>query len=118
MQHDALGTGLWNYQLWVHKHPVRVYKDREAHPREPIDVYQRLVNANFNFNVRRARLMQDFSYLALNDRGKKLFAQFLAELENLDTQLGPVPKTKPPKPWKPEEPWKLTPGILEANVNA
>src|SRR5262249_10899689 len=53
VEHEALGTGLWNYQLWTHVQPVRVYSNGQ---REPLDVYQRLINANFNLNVSRARL--------------------------------------------------------------
>src|SRR5262249_35574560 len=66
VEHEILGTGLWNYQLWTNVQPVRIYRNGQ---RETIDVYQRLVNANFNLNVRRARLMQDFGYLALNRKG-------------------------------------------------
>jgi arachidonate 15-lipoxygenase len=59
VEHEILGTGLWNYQMWPHIQPVRVYKNGQ---REPLDVYQRLVNANFNLNVSRAQLLQDFRY--------------------------------------------------------
>ena len=42
VQHEILGSFLWNYQLWTHRLPVRVYQNGQ---REPLDVYQRLVNA-------------------------------------------------------------------------
>ena len=67
VEHEILGTGLWNYQMWTHVQPVRVYTNGQ---REPVDVYQRLVNANFNLNVHRAQLVQDWSYLALDARGR------------------------------------------------
>jgi arachidonate 15-lipoxygenase len=105
VQHEALGTGLWNYQLWTDKIPVRVYEDGR---REPLDVYQRLVNANFNLNVRRAQLMQDFSYLARDDLGEGLFAQFQADLAALNARLRDQPAA----------PWRILPEILEANINA
>jgi hypothetical protein len=73
VEHELLGTGLWNYQLWTHVQPVRVYRSGQ---REPHDVYQRLVNANFNLNVRRKQLMDDFSYLAVDERGAAAFRSF------------------------------------------
>lgn len=105
VEHEILGTGLWNYQLWTHVQPVRVYRDGR---REPLDVYQRLVNANFNLNVRRASLMQDFRYLALDARGAQEFRQFKDDLQALQTRI----QAEPPAYWK------MTPAILEANINA
>jgi hypothetical protein len=84
---------------------VRLYRDRD---REPKDVYQRLVNANFNLNVKRAQLMQDFSYLALDNRGADAFRQFKAALEALQARLEAEPFAY----------WKMYPNILEANINA
>ena len=105
VEHEILGTGLWNYQMWSHIQPVRVYKNGQ---REPIDVYQRLVNANFNLNVSRARLLQDFSYLALDTRGAAAFRKFKEELEALQVRLEKEPFAH----------WKIYPQILEANINA
>ena len=105
VQHEVLGTGLWNYQLWTDRIPVRIYLDGR---REPLDVFQRLVSANFNLNVNRAQLMQDFSYLALDAKGEELFAQFLAELQALDAKLKAEPRQL----------WRILPSILEANMNA
>ena len=105
VQHEALGTFMWNYQMWVHKHPVRVYRDGS---REPLDVYQRLVNANFNLNVSRAQLMADYSYLALDEAGGQLIRQFAEELRQLDDRLAQ----------EPFQFWRIRPSILEANINA
>jgi arachidonate 15-lipoxygenase len=105
VEHEILGTGLWNYQMWSHIQPVRIYKNGQ---REPIDVYQRLVNANFNLNVSRARLLQDFSYLALDARGAAAFRKFKEELEALQVGLEKEPFAH----------WKIYPQILEANINA
>ncbi|MDH3287842.1 MAG: hypothetical protein OEP48_08995 [Betaproteobacteria bacterium] len=105
VQHEVLGTGMWNYQLWTDKIPVRVYVDGS---REPLDVYQRLVNANFNLNVRRAQLMRDFAYLAPDDGGRRLCLQFLSELRALNAQL----RSQLPAPWR------ICPDMLEANMNA
>jgi len=105
VEHEILGTGLWNYQMWTHVQPARVYHDGR---REPLDVYQRLVNANFNLNVHRAPLMQDFSYLALDPRGAEAFRQFLDDLRALEATVA----VEPPAPWK------MRPTILEANINA
>jgi hypothetical protein len=104
-EHEMLGTGLWNYQLWTHIQPIRVYKNGQ---REPIDVYQRLVNANFNLNVKRAPLLQDFSYLALDPEGAAAFRTFREELQALQTWLEAEPFAH----------WKIYPAMLEANINA
>jgi arachidonate 15-lipoxygenase len=105
VEHEILGTGLWNYQMWTHVQPVRLYRDGR---REPLDVYQRLVNANFNLNVNRAKLVQDFSYLALDPGGAEAFRAFRRALEALQTRLDAEPPAA----------WKITPGMLEASINA
>lgn len=105
VEHEILGTGLWNYQLWTNVQPVRIYKNGQ---RETLDVYQRLVNANFNLNVRRARLMQDFGYLALNRKGADAFRIFRYELQLLQSRMEQEPFAH----------WKIYPNILEANINA
>jgi arachidonate 15-lipoxygenase len=105
VQHEMLGTFLWNYQLWTHRQPARVYKDGG---REPLDVYQRLVNANFNLNVTRTRLMDDFSRLALDDAAKQAFVTFRTRLDELQSKMEKEPWTV----------WKIYPEILEANINA
>jgi Lipoxygenase len=105
VEHEILGTGLWNYQMWTHVQPVRVYRNGR---REPLDVYQRLVNANFNLNVKRARLLQDWSYLALDPAGAAAFREFKLALERLQQRVEAEPGAA----------WKISPAILEANINA
>jgi len=105
VEHEILGTGLWNYQMWTHIQPARVYKNGQ---REPLDVYQRLVNANFNLNVSRAQLLQDFSYLAIDEKGAAAFRTFLSDLRGLQARLEQEPFAH----------WKIYPKILEANINA
>jgi hypothetical protein len=105
VQHDVLGTGLWNYQLWNHIQPVRIYKTGH---RVPVDVYQRLVNANFLLNVHRTPLMQDFSYLALDTAGAEAFRRFFDDLHALQATLEREPYAC----------WKVYPKILEANINS
>lgn len=105
VEHELLGTGLWNYQMWTQVQPVRVYKNGQ---REPLDVYQRLVNANFNLNVGRAQLMQDFSYLAVDAKGAEAFRRFRDELQALQAKLELEAAAH----------WKVCPQILEANINA
>ena len=104
VEHDALGTSLWNYQLWVHRIPARVYADGR---REPLDVYQRLVNANFNLNVHRTQLLGDFTNLALNEAGRECFRTFRRELEELQARMEREPHAH----------WKIYPNILEAHIN-
>lgn len=105
VEHEALGTGLWNYQLWTHVQPVRVYKNGQ---REPLDVYQRLVNANFNLNVSRTRLMHDFGYMALDQKGADAFRLFRFELQTLQEKMEHEPFAY----------WIIYPNALEANINA
>lgn len=105
VDHELLGTNLWNYQLWTHKIPCRCYTDDR---RAPIDVYQRLVNANFNLHVSRVQLMHDYSYLALDDVGKALFSEFQSNLKKLNDEMRALPKTCA----------QIYPDILEANMNA
>ncbi|MFY0583989.1 lipoxygenase family protein [Cystobacter fuscus] len=104
VEHESLGTCLWNYQVWTHVQPVRVYQNGQ---REPVDVYQRLINANFILNVRRTQLMKDFSPLALDPKGAAAMRAFLGDLEALRQRMSP----------EPHEPWRLRPDILEANIN-
>jgi len=105
VEHEILGTGLWNYQMWTHVQPVRVYRNGQ---REPLDVYQRLVNANFNLNVTRAPLAQDFGYLALDAAGAQAFREFKQALEQLQGKIEAAPRAA----------WTIAPKILEANINA
>jgi hypothetical protein len=105
VEHEALGTGLWNYQLWTHVQPARVYRNGQ---REPLDVYQRLVNANFNLNVGRTRLMHDFGYLALDRKGADAFRLFRHDLQRLQERMDQEPCAH----------WKIYPRVLEANINA
>jgi arachidonate 15-lipoxygenase len=105
VQHEILGSMMWNYQMWVDKIPVRIHTDGR---RVPVDVFQRLLNANFNLNVNRAKLMVDFSYLAIDDPGAAAFKQFLADLTTLDKSLAEGEDTC----------WLVRPSRLEANINA
>ena len=105
VEHEIRGTLLWNYQLWTHVHPVRVYRDGR---REPVDVYQRLVNSTMTLNVTRASLLEDYSYLGLDARGAEAFRTFRSRLEALQRELDDDPRQL----------WKLYPDMLNANMNA
>jgi arachidonate 15-lipoxygenase len=105
VEHELRGTFLWNYQLWTHMQPIRVYRDGRC---EPVDVYQRLVNANLILNVNRTILDTDFSYLALDTRGAELFQRFRERLQALQSSLGDEPR----------QTWKLYPDMLNASMNA
>jgi hypothetical protein len=105
VQHEALGSGLWNYQLWTDVQPVRVDTSGRG---VPVDVYQRLVNYNFLLNVHRTMLMSDFSYLALDPAGAAAFRSFRDDLGRLQTALERTPF----------QAWKVYPSTLTANINA
>ncbi|MEA2828970.1 MAG: arachidonate 15-lipoxygenase [Actinomycetota bacterium] len=104
VEHEVMGSGLWNYQVWTHVQPVRVRKNGG---RDPLDVYQRLVNFNFVLNVRRAPLLQDLSYLAVDEAGAAAFRTFRADLDELQATVAK------------EDPacWRMSPAILEVSVN-
>ncbi len=105
VQHEILGGFLWNYQLWTHRQPVRIYIDGR---REPLDVYQRLVNANYNLNVTRRALIHDFSYLALDAPAAEAMGRFRQNLLWLQLSMAQ-------QPWAM---WKIYPGALKVNINA
>lgn len=104
-QHEILGSFLWNYQLWTHRQPVRVYASGQP---EPVDVYQRLVNANYNLNVTRRALMSDFSALAPDELGVQSLRRFQQRLQDLQSRMDS-------EPWAV---WKLYPRALKVNINA
>ena len=104
-QHEILGSFLWNYQLWTHRQPVRVYASNQP---EPLDVYQRLVNANFNLNVTRRALIYDFGYLGLDPSGAAAMRRFSERLAALQEDMEREPWTV----------WKLYPSALKVNINA
>lgn len=104
VEHEVMGTGLWNYQVWTHVQPVRVRRDGQ---RDPVDVYQRLVNYNFLLNVRRAQLLDDYSYLALDAEGAAAFRRFRSDLRDLEERVA-----KEEHAW-----WRVRPSILEVSVN-
>lgn len=105
VQHEILGSFMWNYQLWTHRQPARIYDDFR---REPLDVYQRLVNANYILNVKRRALMYDFSYLAGSLRAQAAMRQFQSELAALQAQMDS----------QPDAVWRVEPKNLKVNINA
>jgi arachidonate 15-lipoxygenase len=106
VEHEITGSGLWDYQLWTDTSPVRVYEDGR---RVPVDVYQRLVNANLTLNVNRTMLLDDeLPGLALDERGASAFREFQQDLLGLQARLD----REPPAPWR------IEPRRLKANINA
>lgn len=113
VQHDLLGSFLWNYQVWTHAIPCRVYRDGR---RDPLDVYQRLVNTNFMLNASRTPLLTDLTPLALYEsahaerqgQAMEAFRTFMRELHELQA-------TMEGEGWAP---WKVYPAMLEVNINA
>ncbi len=105
VQHEIVGGFLWNYQLWTHRQPIRVYASGQP---EPLDVYQRVVNANYILNVNRRSLLDDVSYLALNDADAATMRAFQERMRQLQTEMAKAP-------WAA---WKLYPDALKVNINA
>ena len=104
VEHEVLGTGLWDYQLWTHVQPTRIYRSGR---REAVDVFQRLVNYNFILNVRRSPMCSDFSSMAPDPAGKQAFRTFLEDLQALQQRLDR----------EDQAPWKVSPKMLESGVN-
>ena len=107
VQHEILGSFMWNYQLWTHRQPPRIYEDKDL-PREPLDVYQRLVNANYILNVRRRALMYDFSYFGLDPLAKAAMFEFQKNLATLQAKMDSQPRAI----------WRVYPSALNVNINA
>jgi arachidonate 15-lipoxygenase len=105
VQHEILGSFMWNYQLWTDRQPPRIYKDS---PREPLDVYQRLVNANYILNVRRRALMHNFNDIALDDKARAAMSRFQSALLELQAEMDSQPYAV----------WKVYPRDLKVNINA
>ncbi len=105
VEHEVTGSGVWDYQLWNDTSPVRMRTDGD---RVPLDTYQRLINANFNLNVHRTMLLDDFSGLGLNAHGAETFRQFRRDLNDLQLDLDRSMPT----------PWRMEPKRLKANINA
>lgn len=111
--HESVGALLWNYQLWTGIHPIRVYHDGR---REPIDVFQRLVNMNYLLHVVRARLVDDYAGLALveptnparTEQAREAFRAFRRDLEALQRVMEAEPRSH----------WTIYPVTLEASINA
>ena len=106
VEHEITGSGLWDYQLWPDLSPVRMYTDGR---RLPLDVYQHSVNANFNLNVHRTKLLDDaLPLLAIDERGEAAMRQFQQDLLALQFELDRTPAA----------PWRMEPRNLKANINA
>jgi hypothetical protein len=105
VQHEILGSFMWNYQLWIHRQPARIYDDFRP---EPLDVYQRLVNANYILNVSRRGLMHNFNRLALDDKARAAMLRFQSELLALQAKMDSQPHAV----------WRVYPRDLKVNINA
>jgi hypothetical protein len=105
VQHEILGSCMWNYQLWIHRQPARIYQDFQP---EPLDIYQRLVNANYILNVHRRALMHNFDYLALDPRAEAAMLQFRTDLAVLQLKMDSHPHAV----------WQVHPRDLKVNINA
>jgi hypothetical protein len=104
VQHEILGSHMWNYQLWIHRQPARIYEDFRA---EPLDVYQRLVNANYILNVHRRALIHNFDDIALA-KARPALSQFQKELRDLQKTMDSQPRAV----------WRVYPRDLKVNINA
>src|SRR4029077_295682 len=102
---EILGSFMWNYQLWTHRQPVRIYPDFRP---ESLDVYQRLVNANYILNVHRRALMHIFDALALDDHARAAMLRFQSELVALQAKMDRHPHAV----------WRICPRDLKVNINA
>ena len=105
VEHEVVDSGVWDYQLWSDANPLRVYASGK---RQPLDVYQRAVNANIILNTPRTPLMDDYSYLARDEPAGAAFQQFQADLASLQHTMDKEPPTS----------WRIEPRQLKASINA
>ncbi len=106
VEHEITGSGLWDYQLWSDTSPVRIYEDGRN---VPVDVFQRLVNANLTLNVHRTMLLNDeLVGLALDTQGEWAFQEFQQDMLGFQARLD---RSSP-------APWRIEPRRLKANINA
>jgi arachidonate 15-lipoxygenase len=105
VEHEIVDAGVWNYQLWSDVQPSRIYT---SGLRQPLDVFQRFIYANFTFQIPRTLLMNDFSSLALDQRGAAAFRAFLHDLAGLQALMDGQPAAC----------WRIEPRNLKANINA
>jgi arachidonate 15-lipoxygenase len=103
-QHEILGSFMWNYQLWTHRQPARIYDDFQA---ERLDVYQRLVNSNYILNVHRRALIHNFDDIALHN-ARPAMLRFQSELVKLQAKMDSQPHAV----------WRIYPRDLKVNINA
>ncbi len=102
--HDLVGTTLWDFQLWVDRNPIRIYRDGR---RIPLDVLQRAINNNFALQLKRAPLLADYGDVALDENGAALFNQFFQECQALQNRYDQTPTG----------PWRMEPKNLEISMN-
>lgn len=102
--HDLVGTTLWDYQLWVDRNPVRVNRDGS---RISLSVLHRVIMNNFALQLVRAPLLDNYSAVALDEKGKQLFKQWFEECSQLqhDYDLHPA------------DIWRMEPKNLEVSMN-
>lgn len=107
--HELVGTGLWDYQLWVDKNPSRIYRNGQ---RLPLDIYQRLLNNNFALQVQRAPLCDNYRGIAEDEAGRRLFTQFCVDCRKLQVKYDL-------ERWKSDEDllWRMEPRNLELSMN-
>jgi len=75
----------------------------------PVDVFQRLVNANLTLNVHRTMLLNDeLVGLALDTQGEWAFQEFQQDMLGFQARLD---RSSP-------APWRIEPRRLKANINA
>lgn len=107
--HELAGTNLWDYQLWVDKNPPRIYRNGN---RLPLDVYQRVLNNNFALQLQRAPLCGNYSDIASDDAGRRLFMQFFVECQKLQVKYDL-------ERWQSDEDllWRMEPRNLKLSMN-
>jgi hypothetical protein len=107
--HTLAGTNLWDYQLWMDKNPVRIYKNGQ---RVPLDVYQRVLNNNFALQLDRDPLFGDYRDIVSDQKGRRLFARFNMECRKLQVKYDLMR-------WKTADHsiWRMEPKNLDISMN-
>lgn len=103
--HDMVGTTLWDYQLWVDRNPVRLNRDGK---RISLSIFHRTIINNFALQLGRSPLLDNYSKVALDDKGRKLFTQWYEDCKQLQAKYDSVPADL----------WRMEPKNLEVSMNA
>ena len=106
VEHEILGSGMWDYQLWNDAVPARVPVDGGSACRSMCTSASSTPTSTSTSTAPRSSAT--LSSLALDDGGADAFRTFRSDLMALQASLDDSPAA----------PWRMEPKRLKANINA